>query len=377
VSKGTAIENPEPANFSRLVSTEGYCESAYKTDGTGGLGGKCEDIDDDIVPLLGSTDPTCDTPDEKPVGLCIDIAGDFYNSCCVPKEGGYCKRIEELGGSCNGPGAGNVPAIPLQYGDYTLLEQLPGTNSSSGDLPSYLQNIYRVGLIMVVLGAVFMIAVGGFTYMASAGNTAAIKKGKGMITDALLGLVIALFAWFILNVINPDLVNLKIDPLDPLSFDANVVLNEDSGTPVSSSAGGSSGGGGTAIKCPSALVELPSKYSLKGGSTKICPELLAQLDRISGVSGWRVTRLTGGGAQSTCHKAGTDKEGSCVDIAFNPNPGFNNPKWDNLCRAVKGLSGLAVINEASNTEGCVAALGSFKKTKNQTGAHLHIIYTGK
>jgi hypothetical protein len=66
-----------------------------------------------------------------------------------------------------------------------------------------------------------MIGLGGFTYMASAGNTYMIKRGKGMITDAIVGLVVALLIWLILNIINPDLVNLTIDPLPGLSFDTN------------------------------------------------------------------------------------------------------------------------------------------------------------
>jgi hypothetical protein len=173
------------------------------------IGGQCKIADSTLN--VADFDDSCSEYAETPNfgGLCGFAGGNSV--CCLSNT-----KAQEFGAT---------PAIDLQYGNYTLLEQLPGTDSSSGDLPSYLENIYRVGLILVVLGAVFMIAVGGFTYMASAGNTSAIKKGKGMITDALLGLVIALFAWLILNIINPDLVNLRIDPLEKLDFEANVSLN--------------------------------------------------------------------------------------------------------------------------------------------------------
>jgi hypothetical protein len=105
------------------------------------------------------------------------------------------------------------------YSDYTLLEQIPGSNNTSGKLQPYLESIYKAGLVMIVIGAILMISFGGFIYMASAGNTSMLKKGKGMITDAIIGLAVALSIWLILNIINPDLVNLSIDPLPGISFD--------------------------------------------------------------------------------------------------------------------------------------------------------------
>lgn len=90
---------------------------------------------------------------------------------------------------------------------YQLLEKIPGTDGLNGsDLPGYLKAIYRIALIVVTLSAVLMLSVGGFMYLTSAGNTASISSAKGIIWDSLIGLVIALSAWLVLNVINPDLV---------------------------------------------------------------------------------------------------------------------------------------------------------------------------
>src|SRR3989344_5938160 len=101
---------------------------------------------------------------------------------------------------------------------YTLLEKIPGAETISGsDLPHYIENIYRVALIIIVLSAVLMLSIGGFMYLTSAGNTAAMGTAKGVIFDSIIGLVIALTAYLLLYVINPDLVNITINGLSPTS----------------------------------------------------------------------------------------------------------------------------------------------------------------
>lgn len=97
---------------------------------------------------------------------------------------------------------------------YTLLEKIPFLNSTDGsDLNAYLGALYKLALTIVVLAAVLMVSIGGFMYLTSAGNTSSMASAKGVIFDAIIGLVIALFAWLILNVINPDLTNIKIQGL--------------------------------------------------------------------------------------------------------------------------------------------------------------------
>ncbi|MDO8565747.1 MAG: hypothetical protein Q7S04_00995 [Candidatus Moranbacteria bacterium] len=97
---------------------------------------------------------------------------------------------------------------------YVLLEKIPGlTNADGSDLPKYIKAIYSTGLVVIVLSALFMLSVGGFMYLTSAGNTSAMGTAKEVIFDSIIGLVIALSAWLLLNVINPDLVNVTINGL--------------------------------------------------------------------------------------------------------------------------------------------------------------------
>lgn len=118
---------------------------------------------------------------------------------------------------------------------YTLLEKVPGTDGLGSDLPGYVKAIYGVALIIVVLSAVLMLSIGGFMYLTSAGNTSAMGTAKGVIFDALIGLAIALTAWLILNVINPDLVTVTLNGLSPIAVQKTTPLGP-GGVPVLSTA---------------------------------------------------------------------------------------------------------------------------------------------
>ena len=56
----------------------------------------------------------------------------------------------------------------------------------------------------------FMIMVGGFMYITSAGNQATMGKAKGYITDAIIGLIMAMAAYLLLYEINPDLLKVNV-----------------------------------------------------------------------------------------------------------------------------------------------------------------------
>lgn len=91
--------------------------------------------------------------------------------------------------------------------DYTPMESIPG-GSGSGDFYDYVKDIYNFGIWTVGIAALLMIMIGGYMYLTSAGNNASMEKAKGVITDAIVGLVMAMLAYLLLYIINPDLVKL-------------------------------------------------------------------------------------------------------------------------------------------------------------------------
>lgn len=124
--------------------------------------------------------------------------------------------------------------------NYTLMESIPGF-SDTADFPTYVLNIYKFGIWTVGIAALLMITIGGFMYMTSAGNTASAGTAKKIITDALFGLGMALLAYTVLYIINPDLVNVNVN-LKPTEVSP-------AGAPATAAAPGTPSAGGQAGSC--------------------------------------------------------------------------------------------------------------------------------
>lgn len=63
----------------------------------------------------------------------------------------------------------------------------------------YVPVILNVMLYIVSITAVIMVVVGGIKYTTSGGDSNKIQSAKNTITYAIVGLVIAIFAWAIIN----------------------------------------------------------------------------------------------------------------------------------------------------------------------------------
>lgn len=63
------------------------------------------------------------------------------------------------------------------------------------------------------ISAFVMLIKGGFMWLSSAGNPSVLGEAKDIMTSAILGLIIVLASFLILQVINPELTTLKIESL--------------------------------------------------------------------------------------------------------------------------------------------------------------------
>ena len=79
------------------------------------------------------------------------------------------------------------------------------TNGTSDDVRIFVTtialNILQAGLAIVAYVTVFFIIKGGFMYMTSAGSQDGMASAKKTITNAIIGLVIAVFAASVVNAI--------------------------------------------------------------------------------------------------------------------------------------------------------------------------------
>lgn len=97
--------------------------------------------------------------------------------------------------------------------EYKLLESIPLVGKA-GDVvkfPEYISGVYRFAFVAIAISALLMLTIGGFYYLSSAGNQSTAGTAKKIITDAILGLVVALVSWVILNTIDPEILSGKLD----------------------------------------------------------------------------------------------------------------------------------------------------------------------
>ncbi|HTK60461.1 MAG TPA: pilin [Candidatus Baltobacteraceae bacterium] len=102
------------------------------------------------------------------------------------------------------PISGNTPgSTPERVADYLASGRVE-------DVAQYIGIIYNFLISIVGMVAAVMMVVGGFQYLTSAGDSGKIGAAKSRMADALIGLVLALGAYTILNTINPRLLQLKL-----------------------------------------------------------------------------------------------------------------------------------------------------------------------
>ncbi|MDO8240577.1 MAG: hypothetical protein Q7T51_01135 [Candidatus Moranbacteria bacterium] len=91
---------------------------------------------------------------------------------------------------------------------YVPMEQIPGVDTGS-NFYTYIAGVYKFGIWAVGVSALLMITIGGYMYIMSAANVVSAEKAKGVITDAIVGLILALVSFLLLYEINPNLVRLN------------------------------------------------------------------------------------------------------------------------------------------------------------------------
>ena len=114
-------------------------------------------------------------------------------------------------------GAENPTCEPGEGTDgYCLLAPLTPDQTKPVDLGTYLATMFRIFIAVAGILATLMIIIAGFQYMMSeAGASKAEAKKK--IWNAILGLLLALGSYAILNTINPELTKLN---------DLKLIVNE-------------------------------------------------------------------------------------------------------------------------------------------------------
>lgn len=85
-----------------------------------------------------------------------------------------------------------------------------GGRTEFANLGEFIQYGYRYGIMLAGVLAAIMIIIAGFQWATSGGNSSTIEEAKHRISGAVIGLIIAVLSYTILNTVNPNLVNLRL-----------------------------------------------------------------------------------------------------------------------------------------------------------------------
>lgn len=99
-------------------------------------------------------------------------------------------------------GSSSVSLLPLAARAETDASKGAQSAAPSGaptDLDVQVQNITNTMLLVIGIVAVIMLIVGGFRYVLSNGNEKAISGAKDTILYAIIGIVVALLSYAIVN----------------------------------------------------------------------------------------------------------------------------------------------------------------------------------
>ncbi len=100
---------------------------------------------------------------------------------------------------------------------YNLLVPVAEGTKTVSTWTDYLGSLFPILLRFAALAAVVQIVVGGIQYAVGGASPSQMADGRERMVQAILGLLLALTSYLILNTINPDLVSLKLTSLTPIS----------------------------------------------------------------------------------------------------------------------------------------------------------------
>lgn len=117
--------------------------------------------------------------------------------------------IAQTGNQASTPGELTIQTEIILPGEETYFER-GVLRGRVDDVADYIGIVYNFLISIVGVVAGVIILVGGFQYLTAGGDAARVGAAKRRIGNAVLGLVLALSSYVLLNALNPDLVRLKV-----------------------------------------------------------------------------------------------------------------------------------------------------------------------
>jgi hypothetical protein len=107
---------------------------------------------------------------------------------------------------------GNAGFVPL-----TNIPSLQFVGNET-QLPEFLNSVYKICIGLAAVLGVLQIMRAGLTWMTAGGSHEKIGEARGLIRDAILGLLLVLAPTIVFSIINPDILSLRIGNLNQLAL---------------------------------------------------------------------------------------------------------------------------------------------------------------
>jgi len=216
-------------------------------------------------------------------------------------------------------GAVTVDSLPSNYQqDYIPLAPLPFDGLNGGTTPTlgeYLAGVFKAGIIIIIILSVIMIVFHAIAYM-TVGAISGKTEHRENIWNAILGLLIALGSWLLLNTISPNLAsNLSIS-IPNVSLDGYEYI-EDGRAVIPSNCPKPEFLPALCINCQTIVSGIEVKSNLSNTISASLNQKLLDLSQTLSVNqiNWRVTEAFPPSLNvdhcALCHYRGT-----CVDANF-------------------------------------------------------------
>ena len=126
----------------------------------------------------------------------------FSPAACQKAGGAYAACADKCGNPNRGYCYAQQEPVPLTIRIGSIREVV--------DLGAYIQAVYTYAIGVAAVLAAVMMMIGGIQWLTAAGDSGRVSSAKGRITNAVIGLLLTIFAWVFLNTINPSLVRLQM-----------------------------------------------------------------------------------------------------------------------------------------------------------------------
>ncbi len=246
---GIGCDYTNDSDCAKTCSQAGYvcCSDSGKIcttviTGFSGCDECCENIDNCVT-------PTCNDPDEKDIhiqGTCQDSVSqtpqtDFcYDNDTVNEfscvrgrcdretidcpSGEVCRNGACVVSSSGVVGVTNLPTpkLELAWPPSPMGTYIEEAMTPEGGLPKLVQYFYEWLIVLGGLAAFIALVIAGFQYLTSAGNATKMADAISRIRSAVLGLLLLLGSFLILNTINPQLTELRMPGTESLPSTLNI-----------------------------------------------------------------------------------------------------------------------------------------------------------